>query len=179
MSNNVVRIAISGKSGCGNTTVSKIVAERLNLRLINYTFHSIAEETGTDFSEICRLAENDDSYDRKVDETQIALASEGSCILGSRLAIWLLKEADLKFYLKASLDKRTHRIMEREGGDFATTFQETQCRDERDKARYLKLYSIDIDRFDTADIIIDAEENDQFEIAELIIHKVNELKKLP
>ena len=173
------KIAISGKSGCGNTTVSRIVAERLNLRLINYTFHSIAEETGMDFAEICRFAENDDSYDRKVDETQIAMAAEGSCVLGSRLAIWLLKEADLKFYLKASLDKRTHRIMEREGGDFSKTFQETQCRDERDKARYLKLYSINIDQFKIADFIIDAEENNQFEIAELIINKVNELTMLP
>ncbi|HEY9053576.1 MAG TPA: hypothetical protein VIO60_02025, partial [Rectinemataceae bacterium] len=31
-------IAISGKSGCGNTTVSRLVAKRLERRFINYTF---------------------------------------------------------------------------------------------------------------------------------------------
>lgn len=175
MSNKDLRIAISGKSGCGNTTVSKLVAQRLGLRLINYTFKSIAEETGKDFKEICRLAELDDSYDKKVDETQIALASEGSCVLGSRLAIWLLERADLKIYLKASLKRRSTRIMEREGGDFDSILENTKCRDERDRSRYLRLYSIDIDKIDVADFIVDTEEIDQYQIADLIVQRVRAL----
>jgi cytidylate kinase len=38
MMQKVLRIAISGKSGCGNTTVSRMVAEKLGLRFINFTF---------------------------------------------------------------------------------------------------------------------------------------------
>ena len=59
---NDVKIAISGKSGCGNSTVSGLVAKRLGLELINYTFKSIAEEMNISFAEVCRRAEEDSSY---------------------------------------------------------------------------------------------------------------------
>ena len=39
-----IRIAISGKSGCGNTTVSGLLAQKLGIKLINYTFRQLAEE---------------------------------------------------------------------------------------------------------------------------------------
>jgi cytidylate kinase len=32
---NELRIAVSGKSGCGNTTVSRLLSQRLGIRLIN------------------------------------------------------------------------------------------------------------------------------------------------
>ena len=70
MSSNV-KIAISGKSGCGNSTVSSLVAERLGLVLVNYTFKSIAEELGISFAEVCRRAEEDTSYDYQVDNRQV------------------------------------------------------------------------------------------------------------
>jgi len=82
-----IRIAISGKSGCGNTTVSSLVAQELGLTLINYTFRNMAQERGMEFKEFCGLAERDLSIDRMLDEKQVELASGGSCVLGSRLAI--------------------------------------------------------------------------------------------
>ena len=91
-----LRIAISGKSGCGNSTVSRLVAESLKLRLINYTFRNIAEEQGISFEEVCRRAQKDYNYDRELDKKQVEMAMEGSCVLGSRLAVWMLKEVDLK-----------------------------------------------------------------------------------
>src|SRR6056297_4004390 len=99
-----LKIAISGKSGCGNSSVSRIVAEKLNLRLINYTFHDMADEKGIDFEEFCRMAEQDFSFDRELDRKQVEMAEEGDCVLGSRLAIWVLDKADLKVYLDASLE---------------------------------------------------------------------------
>ena len=42
--NKKLRIAISGLSGCGNTTVSKKLSEMLGVRMINYTFRNLAEE---------------------------------------------------------------------------------------------------------------------------------------
>ena len=41
-----MRIAISGKSGCGNTTVTRLVSEALGFEMINFTFRSLAEEIG-------------------------------------------------------------------------------------------------------------------------------------
>ena len=39
-----LRIAISGASGCGNTTVSTLLADTLGIPCINYTFRSLAKE---------------------------------------------------------------------------------------------------------------------------------------
>ena len=162
-------IAISGKSGCGNSTVSKIVAERLGLTVINYTFKSVAEERGMTFEEVTRLAEIDDSFDRHVDERQVRLAAAGNCVLGSRLAIWLVEHADMRVYLDASIEVRAARIREREGGERDRVEALTAERDVRDRKRYLRLYDIDIDKFDFADLVIDAGQPSQFEIAQKIV----------
>ena len=164
-----MKIAISGRSGCGNSTVTKLVAERLGLRVINYTFKSIAEERGISFEEVCRLAEQDNEIDLEVDRKQIEMARESDCVLGSRLAIWLLREADLKVYLTAPVEVRAERIRAREGGSSEQVLEATRARDKRDAARYEALYGFDTEDFSFADLIIDAAEHDQFEIADLIV----------
>jgi cytidylate kinase len=150
-----IKIAISGKSGCGNSTVSRLTAKRLGLRMINYTFHTIAEEKGLEFKELCLLAETDPHWDHYLDKRQVELAAPGSCVLGSRLAVWMLKDADLKVFLDAPLDVRAGRIQKREGGSLETVLEETRERDRRDKNRYLKLYNIDHDKHDFVDLVID------------------------
>ena len=150
-------IAISGKSGCGNTTVSTLLAQRLGLRLINYTFHSMAQERGLSFEEFSRLAEKDDQYDLYLDRHQVELASSGGCVLGSRLAIWLLPRASLRVYLVASLEERARRVALREGLDPALARSAVEERDSRDRNRYLRLYHIDIDDYRLADLVVDTE----------------------
>ena len=174
--NSGLKIAISGKSGCGNSSVSRLVAEKLNLRLINYTFHDMADEKGIEFEEFCRLAEQDYSYDRELDRKQVEMAEEGECVLGSRLAIWLLEDADLKVYLEASPETRAARIAQREGGSVKEKMKETHQRDVRDNARYKKIYGIDNDKYGFADLIVDADNNDQYEIADIIVQKVESLQ---
>ena len=155
-----LKIAISGKSGCGNTTVSRLLAHRLSLRLINYTFRDMARERGISFEELRRRAEEDDQYDLYLDRRQVELASRESCVLGSRLAIWLLKDAQLKVYLSASPEVRAGRIARREGQSFEQALAELHERDGRDGRRYLRLYGIDIDRYDFADLVVDTQELD-------------------
>ena len=113
--NKEVRIAISGKSGCGNTTVSSLLAKTLDITLINYTFRQMAAERNMTLAEVIEAAKTDDSFDKYVDNHQVELAMKESCVLGSRLAIWMLEKADLKVYLYASDDLRAGRILNREG----------------------------------------------------------------
>jgi cytidylate kinase len=162
-------IAISGKSGCGNTTVSRMLAERLGLRTVNYTFHDLARERGIAFDELCRLAEQDNRYDLYLDRRQVDLASGGGCVLGSRLAIWLLSGADLKVYLSASLLVRAARIASREGLDPAQAREGIELRDRRDHNRYLRLYSIDIDNYQFADLVVDTEKGDPAWVVQTIM----------
>jgi cytidylate kinase len=170
-----IRIAISGKSGCGNTTVSRLVAESLGLRFINFTFRSLAEERGLSLQEVLLLAAKDDSWDKEVDSRQIKLAGEdGGCVLGSRLAIWMLTEADITVYLSATAETRARRIAQREGGSLASVAAFTEERDRQDRERYLRLYNIDNDNYSFADLIIDTDDRKPSEIAALIITKAQQ-----
>ncbi len=163
------RIAISGKAGCGNTTVTRLVSEKLGFKLINYTFKTLAQELGLEFEEICRLAEQDDRYDRQIDERQVELARQAGVVLGSRLAIWLVESADLKVYLFASEQERARRIAARENVEREGALEDMRARDERDRERFLRLYEIDIDRYELADLIIDTESMSQYDVADAIV----------
>lgn len=174
---NKLTIAISGKSGCGNTTVSRLVADQLDLDFINYTFHNMADEKKMDFFDLCEKAENDSQYDLYLDQRLKELASEGNCVLGSRLAIWLIEDADLKVYLDGSEELRVKRIAQREEKSFEQALNETKKRDQRDRDRYLKLYDIDVDNFGFVDLVIDTGEYDQFQIAKIITQEAKKIQK--
>ncbi|MCE5255435.1 MAG: cytidylate kinase family protein [Spirochaetaceae bacterium] len=162
-------IAISGRSGCGNTTVSKLVSNILGWHLVNYTFRSLAAEKNMALADILSLAENDSSWDRIIDTKQVELARLGDCVIGSRLALWLLPEATLKIYLKASHETRVERIYAREGGDRDSISKFTRERDMKDHQRYLDTYGIDTDDISSANLVIDTELWDAPEIARIIV----------
>lgn len=170
-----MKIAISGKSGCGNSTVTKRVADRLGYRRVNYTFKDMAREQGVTFEELCEMAEHDSRWDRKLDHKQVEMAKEGDTVLGSRLAIWILDDADLRVYLDAPPEVRAERIRRRniETGvkptHFDTVLERTLERDQRDHDRYLRLYGIDNDHFSFADLVIDTTDMSADEEADLII----------
>ena len=171
-----VKIAISGRSGCGNTTISKMVADSLGLHFINFTFRTLAQERGLDLKTVLKLAANDDSWDREVDTRQVQLAREsGGCVIGSRLAIWMLEEADLKVYLNASAQTRAERIVKREGGNIDEVAAFTAERDRQDHSRYLRIYNIDTDDYSFVDLVIETDDLSPREIADLIIEKARQI----
>jgi len=171
-----IRIAISGRSGCGNTTISKMVADSLNLRFINFTFRTLAHEHGMDLKEILDLAACDDFWDKEVDTRQVMLArEEGGCVLGSRLAIWMLKEADLKIYLNAHPMIRVERIVKREGGNRDEVAAFTIERDRQDHSRYLNNYGINTDDYSFVNLVINTDDKTPQEITDIIITKAKEI----
>jgi CMP/dCMP kinase len=172
-----IKIAISGKSGCGNTTVSRMVAEKLNLQFINFTFRSLAEERNVTLKDIIELAGKDDSIDKEVDARQTKLAAEsGGCVLGSRLAVWILKEANLKIYLDADPQIRASRIVNREGGKLEEVAAFTAERDKKDHDRYLHLYGIDTDDYKFVDLVIDAGSYNAEQIRDMIVEHAQRIK---
>ena len=166
--NGELRVAVSGKSGCGNTTVSGLLSQKLGITLINYTFRQLAQ--------VIEAAKNDDSYDKYVDKHQVELAQKESCVLGSRLAIWMLKEADLKVYLYASDEIRAMRVYNREGGDLQKIKDFTAMRDCEDTSRYKAFYNIDNNDYSFADLIIDVNTKTPDEIVDIILNKLVEKK---
>lgn len=170
--NKDLRIAISGKSGCGNTTVSGLLAEKLGIKLINYTFRQLAAEKNMTLAQVIEAAKNDDYYDKYVDQHQVELALAEPCVLGSRLAIWMLKEADFKIYLYASDEERANRVFKREGGDLQQIKDFTAMRDREDTGRYKNFYGIDNNKYDFVDLFIDTGKYTPEQIVDLIISEL-------
>jgi cytidylate kinase len=171
-----IKIAVSGNSGCGNTTISKIVADRLGLQFINFTFRSLAQEKGLSLEEVLDKAAKDDFWDKEVDSRQVQLAREsGGCVLGSRLAIWMLEEADLKVYLKASPETRAKRIVKREGGSIKDVAAFTAERDRQDHSRYIRIYNINNENYQFVNLVIDTENLNPDEIATRIITEAEKM----
>lgn len=164
-----IRVAISGKSGCGNTTVSGLLAEVLGVTLINYTFRQLASERGMTLADVIEAAKNDDSYDKYVDAHQVELARAEPCVLGSRLAVWMLTDADLKVYLYASDETRAQRVFKREGGDLRQIKDFTAMRDSEDTRRYKEFYGIDNNDYSFCDLIIDVNDKTPDEIVGIIL----------
>jgi cytidylate kinase len=126
-----------------------------------------------DLKDVMAEAAKDDSWDREVDTRQVELAREnGGCVLGSRLAIWMLPEADLKVYLTARPETRAKRIQNREGGNLETIAEFTAERDRQDRERYIRIYNIDNDDYTFADFTIDTDMISPARIAEMIIEKL-------
>lgn len=173
-----MRIAISSKSGCGNTTITKMVSEKLGYPMINFTFRQMAEERGVDFWSFCEMAQNDYNIDRELDRRQVEMAmQEENCVLGSRLAIWMLEEADLKIYLTASAETRANRILKREGGSFEERYNQTVRRDANDSGRYMEVYGIDNSKAESvADLIISTDDKSPDEIVDIIMAEVSKAK---
>lgn len=164
-----LKIAISSKSGCGNSTVTSLVAKKLGFEMINFTFRQLAVEKEMDFKDLCERSMNDFSYDKELDKRQVQMASSGNCVLGSRLAIWMLKDADLKVFLTATPLERAKRIHKREGGNLSEIISFTEKRDKNDNERYKKIYSLDNNNFLFADLIICTNRLDQYQVADIIV----------
>jgi cytidylate kinase len=168
-----MRLAISGKSGCGNTTISATLAKRLDYHLVNYTFRNLAEEMRVPMNEIQIRAKYDSTIDEALDQKQIKMALEHeNCVLASRLAIWMLKDADIKIWIDTPDEIRFKRISERENKDLDIVRVETIERDDDNETRYAMLYDIDVSKAsEVADYVVDGTKTPG-EICDFIIAKL-------
>ncbi|MBI3587647.1 cytidylate kinase family protein [Candidatus Micrarchaeota archaeon] len=182
-----MKIAISGLTGCGNSTATNNVASALGLPVVNYTMHNMAAESGMDFEEFHAMAQKSDAVDIELDSKIIELAQKadeqsGGCVVGTRLAGWLLQDADLRVWLHASLEVRARRVASREGLPYAEVLQRVSARDDADISRYKRIYGVDINDHEGFDLIVNTEYLTAEQAASLIVAaeklaKQNRLKK--
>ena len=167
-----MRVAISGHSGCGNTTATKNVGNALNLKIVNYTFRDLAKDLNVSFDVIHKEAETNLIYDYLTDLNLIrnALSNE-NIVIGTRLAAWLM-DAELRIWLHAPLEARARRICAREsekGSSYEQILYKTLKRDEQNRKRYLRLYGLDIDDHSDFDVTINTEKLTADQVSGLIV----------
>lgn len=168
-------IAISGKSGCGNSSVSRELAKKYSYRIVNYTFRDYADEHDLRFEEIHALAKKNKAIDAYIDKKQIELSQRGNCVVGSRLAIWKVPKPDLRVYLCAPSWVRAERIANREQLLSISSFIRTLIRDIRDRRRYRNYYKIDIDDYQFVDLVIDTSRHDIAEVVDIISKRIDDI----
>jgi len=182
-----MRIAISGLTGCGNSTASTLVSHSLKLKKFNYTFHNLAEDLGMPFDRLHEFAEKNPKYDYLLDKKQIEFAlKETDCVVGTRLAVFLgeiaprlkLKKPrfDLKVWLKAPLHVRAKRLAERDSRSFEQAVREVVYRDDSNKKRYWALYKLHYDP-PKGCLVIDNEKLDALQTAKAIADAAEKLKR--
>jgi cytidylate kinase len=162
-----MRIAISGLSGCGNTTVGKLVGQTLGYPVFNYTFRDLARDLGIELHEVTGSARSD-IFDLLVVVATIRAAQAGNIVIGNRLATWV-SNAELNVWLDASLSERAIRISNREKLTVDITLEQTATRDEENRRHFLKLFCIDIREHSHVNAIIDTETIDAEQVAAAIV----------
>lgn len=143
-----MRITVSGLPGSGTTSLAVHLAEILQIDIISAgeVFRRMAAEQGMDIAEFGRLAEEDFSFDRIIDERQKEIAlSHDDIIVEGRLSAWFVPGADLKVWLYAPIECRVSRISSRDViADFGRATELTREREASETLRYRTYYGIDI-----------------------------------
>lgn len=167
-----LKITISGPPGSGTTTVAKILSQKLNIPLISAgeMFRKLARERGMTVDEFGRYAESNSEIDLLIDKMQKQTAEScESCVVEGRLSGWMVENASLKVLIFAKDDVRYRRIAKRENKSFEVAKMETINREEIEKERYMKYYSINIDDWSIYDLIINSDRFHPEEIVSIII----------
>jgi cytidylate kinase, putative len=97
--------------------------------------------------------------DKLIDERQREIALSNTHIIAEgRLSGWMIPEADLKIWLKASLECRVKRIFDRDQfADLDAAMQATQEREASEALRYQQYYDIDINSQNPYHLVLDTE----------------------
>ncbi len=166
-----MRVTISGPPGSGTTTVARLLAEKLGFKLISAgeIFRKLAADRGMTLEEFSKYAESNPDIDFYIDKLQKEMAErEDNVVVEGRLSGWMVKDA-FKVWIYASPEVRYRRIAQREGKDIARVKNETKRREELEKRRYKKFYSIDLDDISIYHIAINSEHFKPEEIVEIIL----------
>ena len=156
-----MRITISGLPGSGTTSLTYHLAEihRFDVISAGEVFRQMAKERELSLADFGIFCEEDPSVDKLIDERQREIVLLNSHIIAEgRLSGWMIPEADLKIWLKASLECRVMRIFDRDRfSDPQVAMQETKDREGCEALRYKQYYDIDIGSLSPYHLVLDSE----------------------
>ncbi len=164
-------ITVGGPHGSGKSSIADRLAEEFDLRRTSagIIFRRLARERGLSLEEFSRLAEQDKSIDRLLDDRLREEARRGNVVIDGQLAASMAGEyADLKVYLTAPLEVRVQRIASRDGRDYDAALQETMIREESERRRYRDYYGIDVDDLSIYDLVLNTEHYSLDEVYEIV-----------
>lgn len=175
-----MRITISGLAGSGTTTVADLLSKELSMDVISAgeMFRTIAKEKSLQLGEFNKLAENNDDFDRGIDEKQGEEAMKReNVIVEGRLSGFFVPHADLKIWLKAPIEIRARRVAGREGIAYGEALFAMKNREQSEHKRYEHYYGINLDELSIYDLVIDSSRWRGNGIVEMILVAIEDIKK--
>lgn len=140
-------------------------------------FRGVAKEKSLPLGQFNKLAENNDDFDRWLDEKQReeAMKRENAIVEG-RLSGFFVPNAELKLWLKAPIEVRARRVAGREKIAYEEALAAMQEREQSEHKRYEQYYDIDLDDLSIYDLIIDSSRWNEHGIVNMILVAVEGMK---
>jgi len=131
-------------------------------------FRERAAQLGVSLEEMTRIAADDDSFDRFLDDRAKEETRRGGVVLDATLSGWVAVDPDLRIYLTAPLGVRVRRIAEREGRSAEEVERETRLREEAELERFRRYYEYDVGDRSIYDLVLNTELFDADGVAHIL-----------
>ncbi|MEM3363928.1 MAG: cytidylate kinase family protein [Candidatus Micrarchaeia archaeon] len=164
-----MKIAISGLTGAGKTTIAGIISKKLKVPNIAFSMKDEAKARGISLLKFQEMAAKDKRFDIELDRKQIAeMKKHKSFVTSTWLAPWFAN-ADLNVWLYANEKIRAERVAKRDNISIYSARKIVHKKDQQNRERYIKLYRINIDDINRFHICINTEHIEPEKAAKIII----------
>jgi predicted cytidylate kinase len=174
-----MKITVSGIVGSGKTTISKMLARKLNCEFfyVGEMMREMARERGITFQELTEVAKTDKEIDEELDRRQRALNfGNDNFVMDSRLGFYFIPNS-FKVFLKVDLDEAVKRLIKTKRKEERFSSVE-DCKGDikermfSEKLRYKEAYGIDFPNENDFDLVIDTTKKFPKEIVEEILNAI-------
>jgi len=178
-------IIISGMPAVGKTTVSRKVADALEIPLVGGgdVLKEMAVEEGYtpggddwwdrgEGMKFLRQRKKSSDFDREVDARLLQKAKKGGVVITSYPVPWLTKEG-VRVWLSGSVRSRAARMSRRDSLPVAKCREVLSVRDSENYKLYRKIYGIEFGKdLKPFDLIVETDAIDEERVAEIVIQYV-------
>ncbi|MDG6898904.1 MAG: AAA family ATPase [Nitrososphaerota archaeon] len=176
-------IIVSGMPAVGKTTVSRTVADELELKMVGGgdVLKEMAVEEGYtpggedwwDTEEGMKFLEarkRKSGFDREVDARLLEKAKKGNVVITSYPVPWLSKRG-VKVWLSGSVETRAKRMAKRDHTDVGKCMEVLAVRDVENYKLYKKIYKIEFGKdLKPFDLVVDTDNIDESRVAEIVLN---------
>lgn len=167
-------ICISGQPACGTSTVAKIIAEKLGLDYFSPGQYFKKQSSGKETESAITVWKTEKGSSRDfhndIDRLQLEIAEKGSVVIDGKLSIRMVKNADLKVWLKADIHKGAERVAKRDFINHESALAKLKEKEELERKNWKKIYGFDyFEQENDADLVIDNTELSAEETAQKIL----------